>query len=75
MTRPTEEEGEDSDGEEERSQEEAGDEKEEETGGGGGQPGKRNMISSFCIHIIKDNYEDVCLVKFVQCIKTSLSGC
>ena len=74
MTRPTEEEGEDSDGEEERSQEEAGDEKEEETGGGG-QPGKRNMISSFCIHIIKDNYEDVCLVKFVQCIKTSLSGC
>ena len=74
MTRPTEEEGEDSDGEEERSQEEAGEEKEEETGGGG-QPGKRNMISSFCIHIIKDNYEDVCLVKFVQCIKTSLSGC
>ena len=74
MTRPTEEEGEDSDGEEERSQEEAGEEKEEETGGGG-QPGKRNMISSYCIHIIKDNYEDVCFEKFVQCIKTSLRGC
>ena len=60
MTRPTEEEGEDSDGEEERSQEEAGEEKEEESSGG--QPGKRNMTSSYCVQMIKDNYEDVCFI-------------